>query len=230
LKLPLLLSVPHAGVRVPAEVQPYCILTPEQIVADGDVGAAEVYDLEDEVEAYITTDVARAIVDVNRAAEDRRRDGVVKTHTCWDEPVYDPFPPEDVIAQLLERYYHPYHARLARLATPRVIIGIDCHTMAAAGPPVGPDPGKPRPAFCLSNAGRTCPPELIETLATILRDRSGLEVSINKPFRGGFIIRSHAWELEWIQLEMSRAPFMANREKRDLVGQALREFCSSLFG
>lgn len=36
MSLSLLLSVPHAGTEVPAEVAAYCALTPEQIVADGD--------------------------------------------------------------------------------------------------------------------------------------------------------------------------------------------------
>ena len=88
MKLPLLVSVPHAGIRVPEEAEPYCILTSEQIVEDGDVGAAEIYTLEPEVEAYVTTQIARAIVDLNRAEDDRRADGVVKTHTCWNIQFY----------------------------------------------------------------------------------------------------------------------------------------------
>ena len=43
LKLPLLMSVPHAGLMVPPEAQPYCGLALEEIVTDGDEGAAEVY-------------------------------------------------------------------------------------------------------------------------------------------------------------------------------------------
>ena len=141
MRLPLLLSVPHAGLSVPPEAQPNCILTPKEIEADGDVGAAEIYDLESDVTAFLTTDIARAIVDLNRAEDDRQKDGVVKTHTCWDVPVYDPFPSEQIIEALLEGYYRPYHARLRELATTGVRLGVDCHTMAAEGPPVGPDPG-----------------------------------------------------------------------------------------
>ena len=105
--LPLLISVPHAGLRVPPEARPYCSLTPEEIARDGDEGAAEIYTIENEVECYVTTDVARAIVDLNRAEDDRRKDGVVKTHTCWEVPVYEPFPPEEVVRTLLAQYYRP---------------------------------------------------------------------------------------------------------------------------
>ena len=40
MRLPILLSVPHAGLRVPAEAEPYCCLARDEIIADGDEGAA----------------------------------------------------------------------------------------------------------------------------------------------------------------------------------------------
>lgn len=43
--LPILVSVPHAGLRVPAGVAPRCRLTPEQIVEDGDDHVAKIYDI-----------------------------------------------------------------------------------------------------------------------------------------------------------------------------------------
>ena len=93
MKLPILMSVPHAGLQVPPEAAPCCCLTESEIIADGDDGAAEIYDLADHVAEYVTTGIARAIVDQNRAVDDRRADGVVKTHTCWNVPVYrEPLP------------------------------------------------------------------------------------------------------------------------------------------
>jgi formiminoglutamase len=154
LKLPFLVSVPHAGLQVPQEVKDICILTPEEIYADSDEGAAEVYfDLEKVVEAFCTSGIARAIVDMNRAVDDFRKDGVIKTHTCYDVRVYKEFPSRKLIEQLLTKYYHPYHQKLERLTnTENIVVGIDCHTMAAVGPPIGPDAGKSRPLVCLSNA------------------------------------------------------------------------------
>jgi N-formylglutamate amidohydrolase len=55
MKLPILISVPHAGLRVPEEAQPYCRLTHEEIVADGDEGATEIYSIADEVVQLVTT-------------------------------------------------------------------------------------------------------------------------------------------------------------------------------
>lgn len=222
MSLPILLSVPHAGLRVPPEVAETCVLTPQQIVEDGDVGAAEIYALAAEVACFVTTDIARAIVDLNRAEDDRRKDGVVKTHTCWDVPVYRSVPTEEVVQRLLVTYYRPYHERLARLASPDLRIALDCHTMAALGPPVGPDPGVQRPWVCLSNADGTCPQNWLDGLKTCFREQFGDNVKVNDPFTGGHITRTHSREMPWVQLELSRGPFLTDQEKRARVLQALR--------
>ena len=226
--LPLLLSVPHAGLTVPSQVENLCLLTKKEIVEDGDEGAAEIYlPLQDKVFALVTTAVARAIVDMNRAADDRRKDGVIKTHTCWDVQIYREPPSEALIAELMKIYYKPYHASLTKYAR-HVTCGIDCHTMAAQGPPVGPDTGEERPAICISNADGTCPEEWITSLADCLKKVFDKDVSINHPFKGGYIIRSHAKELPWIQLELSRAPFFSNKEKSRRIREALKDWCKNL--
>ena len=227
--LPLLLSVPHAGTHVPPEAEPHCILTPAQIAADGDEGAAEIYALADHVETHITTDVARAIVDLNRAPDDFRPDGVIKTHTCWKEPVYSRFPPPEVVQALLERYWQPYHRQLQEHgASSGFLLGVDGHTMAATGPPVGPDAGAARPRACISNDDRTCPSEWMTALQKLLARRLDGPVTINTPFRGGYIIRTHAAEMPWLQIELSRAPFMSNEQKRQAVLGTLRDLCTQI--
>jgi formiminoglutamase len=226
MKLPLLISVPHAGLTVPPIVVPYCTLTHHQIVEDGDEGATEVYHgLRDDVAAFVATPIARAILDVNRAEDDRSPDGVVKTHTCWNVPVYHQSPPEDVVHALLDEHYHPYHRLLREAATQHVALGVDCHTMAAKGPPIGPCPGTPRPRVCLSNGQGTCPQDWIESLAGCVARAFKYDVAINDPFKGGYIIHAHAQELPWVQLELTRAPFLSNAEKHQGVLTALREWC-----
>ena len=222
--MPLLLSVPHAGLAIPPEVQDLCILSEKEIIEDGDEGAAEIYlPLEKEVSALVTTVIARAIVDMNRTEDDRGKDGVVKTHTCWDVQIYREPLSEIIIAELMEAFYRPYHSSLTQHAK-HVTCGIDCHTMAAQGPPVGPDKGKERPAICISNADGTCPEEWITSLADCLKQAFEKEVSINHPFKGGYIVRSHAIELPWIQLELSRAPYFSNEEKNFRVLEALKNW------
>jgi N-formylglutamate deformylase len=222
MRLPILVSVPHAGLRVPDEVADRCILSPEEIARDGDEFASEIYALERDVAGFVTADVARAVVDLNRAEDDRRKDGVVKTHTCWDVPVYREALPEAVVEQLLERYHRPYHAELTRWADGRVRIGVDCHTMAAVGPPVGPDPGLERPWVCLSNADGTCPGHWLDGLRACFLAEFGGNVRINDPFTGGYITRMHAADMPWVQVEVSRGPFQSPPDKRARVQKALR--------
>jgi N-formylglutamate amidohydrolase len=167
MKLPLLISVPHAGKHVPYEVKDICILSKEDILADSDEGASAIYyTLEEHCEAFITSDIARALIDLNRPSHDIGGDGVIKSHTCWNVPVYRDFPDDALIQSLLARYYFPYHEKLTAGAGNKAIrLGIDCHTMSASGPPVGPDPGQKRPLVCVSNADGTCPQEWINSLA-----------------------------------------------------------------
>ena len=160
--------------------------------------------------------------------DDRSKDGCIKTHTCWDVQIYREPPSEAIIAELMEIFYKPYHASLTQQAD-IVHCGIDCHTMAAQGPPVGPDAGMARPAICISNADSTCPKEWITSLAACCERVFEKEVSINRPFKGGFIIRSHAKELPWIQLELSRAPFLSNKDKSVRVLTALKDWCKKTF-
>jgi formiminoglutamase len=228
MKLPLLISVPHAGLKIPPEVEDLCVLTPKQIAADSDEGAATIYDLESEVAAYLAGEIARVIVDLNRAENDRRPDGAVKTHTCHKVPVYGRPLSEDLVETLLTRYYRPYHKRLTELAK-EAKLGIDCHTMAEFGPSMGPDPGCERPYICLSNAGGTCPKEWFDHLTACFRKVQPTNVSVNNPFTGGHIIQSHASELPWIQVELSRAAFLSDEQKHERVLRALTTFCDSVF-
>jgi formiminoglutamase len=231
-KLPFLVSVPHAGLSVPRAVQDICILTSEQIHDDSDGGAAEIYfDLERSVEEFISSDVARAIVDLNRAADDFRKDGVIKTHTCYDIPVYNKFPSHELIEHLLADYYHPYHQKLEKFSDSRDIkIGIDCHTMAAEGPPIGPDAGKTRPFVCISNAEGTCPGVWLHELAGCFRKVFPHEqVNINSPFKGGYIIRHHSVQIPWLQIEFSRTEDITNSDKKAGVIEALNVWSKTIF-
>ncbi len=229
MSLPLLISVPHAGILVPPEVENLNLLTSDQIIKDGDEGARELFATESEVAAFVTTEIARAFVDMNRPADDRGCDGVVKTETIYREPIYARPLREKQIHQLLSRYYYPYHRRLSE-RTAGVLLGIDCHTMAETAPPISSDAGTARPFICLSDADGTCSKEWTSLMADCLEAEFGCPVSINNPFRGGFIIRSHATEIPWLQLELSRAPFVPLSEKKSKVLSAFAKWCERATG
>jgi len=94
--------------------------------------------------------------------------------------------------------------------------------MAEEGPPVGPDSGKRRPHVCLSNGEGTCPHGWLKALAKCFEKAFETEVSINHPFKGGYIIRSHTGEIPWVQVELSREKYFTYKEKSRRVLEALR--------
>lgn len=226
--LPLLLSVPHAGWLVPRWLRARCLLDEAQLLADGDVGARRIYALRDRVAAFVTTPVARAVLDMNRAPGDRARaDGVVKTTTCWQEPVWRA-PLEATDVDRLLRLHASYHRRLATAPT-AVFAGIDCHTMSDVGPPIGPDPGARRPAVCLGHVGgASCERAWVERLRDAFAAHFGGDVTIDEPFAGGYITRTHGLRMPWVQVELARTTSPSYEEQRRRVFAALSDWCAWL--
>lgn len=227
-RLPILLSIPHGGDTIPSEVQDRVALTTRDVFFDTDTFTRQIYNLSKQVTAVIENPIARAIVDVNRAPEDRppeNPDGVIKTRTARGRQVYKPelFPEEKLINNLLTRYYYPYHRSLERLMNQHELrVAIDCHSMLPESPPTSDNPGRRRPLICVSNRGDgqgrqtstqsplTCPPEWLQTLAESFRvvfDAKGDDsIALNTPFLGGYISQAHSQSsgIPWIQVELNR--------------------------
>jgi N-formylglutamate deformylase len=229
-RYPLLISIPHGGDSIPSEVADIVSITWRDIFYDGDALTREIFNFRKNVDTVIETPIARAIVDLNRAYDDRppeNPDGVVKTVTTDGKPVYRKgmFPDDALIDELLRRYYVPYHERLSDLLSDRsIILALDCHSMLERSPSASICPGEPRPLICLSNRGDehgmpvsgsgtvTCPPEWIRVLAESLRQAFAGEgeVAINDPFGGGYISRYHykRKKIPWIQMEINRKLYL----------------------
>jgi N-formylglutamate amidohydrolase len=217
--LPFLISIPHSGEQIPACVQNRIALSKAEILEDGDAFTAQIYNLADAAHTMVKADVARAIVDLNRAVTDMppaHPDGILKTVTCYHKPVYHQgrFPEPTLVDRLIREHYQPYHDRI-RAAVKRedVMLGLDCHSMAAQAPPIETEPGRPRPLICLANAhGQSCPMSRIETLAACFREIFELEpdqVTLNDPFSGGFITRTYGNNpIFWIQIEINRSLYL----------------------
>ncbi|MDH5479852.1 MAG: N-formylglutamate amidohydrolase [Nitrosomonas sp.] len=220
-KFPVLISVPHGGDEIPAEVKNRLCLSQQDLFADGDAFTREIYGIVDSVTAYIDTPYARAFIDLNRDTHDlppKNPDGIVKTTTCHGKTIYSPgkeLSLKDSL-RLIENYYHPYHQNIRQLLDthPDIQLALDCHSMEAIGPAISPDRGQKRPAICLgTNKGKSCPMEMAEKLATCFQTAFGLdatEIVIDQPFSGGFITRTYGNQpIPWIQIEISRALYLS---------------------
>ncbi len=219
-RLPFFISIPHGGEQTPLELVGRVQIDRASILEDGDAFTRDLYGIADHVQGFLEAEVARAFVDLNRAENDRppaNTDGVIKSHTCYGKPVYleGQQPDENLTEVLLEKYHRPYHQAIQKTLAGNkdIVLALDCHTMAAMGPDVAPDPGQKRPTFCLGNRnGSTCPKEMLKGLTDSLAKAFELpksSITHNQPFAGGYITRTHgAQAVPWIQVEMSRDLFL----------------------
>ena len=236
MKAPILVSIPHGGWKVADEIKDIWALSKKDAFHDGDPFTSRIYDYSERVEFQIVMEYYRAVIDLNRQPDDiapENPDGVVKSHTCWNVPVYkqESLPDATLTKKLLEKYYYPYHKQMEeQIKNPDIKLAVDCHSMAAKSPPIEADAGAVRPLICLGNLGDengeiepvfnrvTCDPELIRFMANEFRivfQHEGLEVAppaiatVNVPFNGGNITRRYGGRgTPFVQIEMSRALYL----------------------
>ena len=225
MKYPFLISIPHGGMEIPAEVAGRFALLDQEISWYCDPATRTLFDFGRSVEAAIDTSVSRMVVDLNRPPlplPPKDPDGIIKVRTIDGRQVYRPgqMPDLPLIHQLLLKWYFPYHQRIDELIDRHPVrIAFDCHSMLPYGSAEQNDAGKRRPLICLGNYGdengrsktgslTTCPPEWILHLADLFREefQEPGDVALNTPFSGGFISNAHYWRkgIPWIQVEINR--------------------------
>lgn len=237
MKSPVLVSIPHGGWKVADEINDIWALSKKDAFHDGDPYTSRIYDFQDRVEFQIIMEYYRAVVDLNRRPDDiapKNPDGVIKSHTCWNVPVYKPecLPDENLKNILLDKYYFPYHKQLEeQIKNSNIKLAVDCHSMAAKSPPIEADASAVRPLICLGNLGDkngeiepvfnrvTCDPELLRFMADEFKsvfEHEDLEVdppsvaAMNIPFNGGYITRQFGGRgAPFVQIEMSRALYLS---------------------
>ena len=226
---PVLLSIPHGGDQIPPEVAEYVSLTEREMLADGDVFTREIYGIREKTAVVVDTPIARAFIDLNRAATDLppgNPDGVIKSHTCHGVPVYrsDIWNDGQLVNNLIEKYYFSYHHQLQdqleRYQQRHLVLMLDCHSMEAVGPKIAPDSGVERPSICLGNrSGKSCDTAMTQHMAQSLRrafELSADQITINKPFAGGYITRHYGNKpVPCLQIELNRGLYLDQTEQGD---------------
>jgi len=117
----------------------------------------------------------------------------------------------------IEGIYRPYHATLQKLLTETAnqfgaAILVDCHSMPALGKTGNQTP----PDIVLGDRfGATCSPALIDIVDGVFTG-AGLTVARNRPYAGGFIIRSYGkpeFGIHALQIEISRHLYMNEKTR-----------------
>ena len=196
---PLVLSIPHAGVDIPADIETR-LVSPWLGRKDTDWWVDRLYELAGSRDATVVrTAISRTVIDVNRDPFGRSLyPGQATTELCptttFDgEPLYQAGQVPDVaeIERRKTRWFLPYHeALLTELERLRgvhdQVVLYDCHSIRSSVPRLFDGL---LPHFNIgTNGGASCAPELTTAVEVACDATSFTRVS-NGRFRGGFITR-----------------------------------------
>lgn len=239
-KLPIAILSPHGGLKTPPEINGRIALSEEHIFNEADAYIDEIFDFRDRVLYYETFPYARCLVDLNRPLDGeirhREGDGIIKVQTSYGDKVFYPGqqPNEQLEAQLIEKYYKPWHKKLDQIAADeRVKLVIDCHSMASKGPSAYDNPFNVRPFAMVGNMGdkqgeirpklgmvtaapeqtRRFAEEIDKQLADVVPFAFGeAHTAVNHPYAGGWNIYGHgAGPQPWVMLELSRGLYIGDQ-------------------
>lgn len=218
---PVLMSIPHAGTAVPAEIAGR--MTPRALeLPDTDWHLDRLYDFAAELDIPVLQAVwSRYVVDLNRPPDDtplypgQVSTGLVPVADFAGAPLYrDGEAPDDEEVQArLAAYWLPYHQRLEReLASISKKHGLavlfDCHSIVSEVPRLFDGT---LADFNLGTAnGESCDLGLRHRLAEALGEDEGYRLVVDGRFKGGFITRYYGAPDERIhafQLELSIATY-----------------------
>lgn len=192
--LPIIVSIPHAGSRVPDEVRADIALTDTDMLHYTDLATEKIYNIPGV--HVVTHDISRVIVDVNRAPDDIAHEHElaaegVSVLTTWDgRSVYKREPTSQQVEQLIRRYHEPYHDAIDALI-PKARFLFDGHSYLPIGPKLKADNGLPRPDINIGNMNfSTCTREHTVFVRDFFSDH-GYTVAINFPYAGKYILGHH---------------------------------------
>lgn len=240
---PLLVSLPHAGTLIPAELKP-AFREQALFVPDTDWHVDALYAFAHGLGAsVIVPRHSRYVIDLNRPPENEpmypgaHNTELVPTHAFDGAPLYRAWraPDKDEIARRLAGYWRPYHEALVReLARMKAAHG---HAVLWEGHSIKSDlpwlfEGK-LPDLNLGTAGgASCARSLTDALANVLAATQGFTHVIDGRFKGGYITRHygrprdgvHAVQLEmcWSCYMNESPPYAIDRKRAAVLVPVLR--------
>ncbi len=224
---PLLVSVPHDGRRLPDELQRRMTHAGRDI-PDTDWHVADLYSfVRDMGASMIVADYSRYVVDLNRSSTDEALyagqwvTGLCPMQTFAGHAIYVDGATIDKVdkAQRIERYWRPYHDKLAAvLEELRDVHGHallwDAHSIPSELPRLFTGE---LPVLNLgTNDDRSCNKRIADEIMRIVED-SQYSFVRNGRFKGGFITRTYGkpeCNVQAMQLELAQRSYMDEATRR----------------
>lgn len=220
--VPLLISIPHLGTRIPDDIA--ATMTPAAArVDDCDWHLDRLYAFAKALGASILTPVyARYVIDLNRPPDGANlypgqdTTGLLPVDTFDKEPLYrDGHLPDDAeVARRREAYWRPYHDALknelaALKAQHGRVLLWEAHSIRSHVPRFFE--GR-LPDFNFGTAsGASALPGLADDMAALVTRHGGYTAVANGRFKGGYITREYGKPAEGvhaIQLELTQITYM----------------------
>jgi N-formylglutamate deformylase len=219
---PLLISLPHDGESLPAELLPRLTADARRL-PDTDWQVSRLYAFARELGASILRPFqSRYLIDLNRPPDDlslypgQNTTGLCPTIQFNGQPVYldGEAPGPDEIAERVARWWRPYHdalrGELQRLKAEhgRVLLW-EGHSIRSVEPYLFE--GR-LPDFNLGTAaGASCAPDRLQRVEAVLEAQRDYRWIANGRFKGGYITREYgrpADGIDAIQLELAQCNYM----------------------
>jgi N-formylglutamate amidohydrolase len=240
-RLPVIFTLPHNGETVPPEASWLHSIPKNILMTDVDRYVDQLYRpiLEKDDWPYVTTEVHRYAVDLNRIPEDIDPDSVEGSenkrgsfskgfHWVMTTTGYRlmTLPISPTLHQLLtDKYYIPFHRKVQQMASEvraahpnSALLHFDLHSMPSKGTTLHFDPGGERAEVVLSDfEGRSSDPSLMDWVFQAFQSE-GFHVVINEPYKGGRITQVYGQPLQGhhtIQIELNRKLYMDEQGDRN---------------
>ncbi|HEV2509134.1 N-formylglutamate deformylase [Bosea sp. (in: a-proteobacteria)] len=216
---PLVLSMPHPGTGLPAEVAAQ-LNARGKLVEDTDWHMRQLYGFAERFQPTIVeAQLSRYVIDLNRDPAGvslypgQATTELVPTTTFDGAPIWNTAPDEAEIARRRDAYFQPYHAALAaEIAHAKAQHGFcllwDCHSIKSVIPRLFPDT---LPTLNLgTNSGASAAPA-VETAATAAMAGGAFTQVVNGRFKGGWITRHYGQPAEHVhalQMEIALSAYL----------------------
>ena len=217
---PLLVSVPHDGRRLPAQLEAR-MSAAGRALPDTDWHVARLYDFARDLGAHLLiAQYSRYVVDLNRPASDESLyPGQVATGLCPERTFAGEYlytssgVADDEVADRIATYWKPYHDRIrVALDTIRAEHGYaviwDAHSISSRVPRLFD--GELPVLNIGTHGGRSCAPE-VESVVFGVAVNSPYSAVLNGRFQGGFITRQYGdatTNVHAVQLEIAQRAYM----------------------
>lgn len=234
--LPIVVSCPHSGTEIPADVAAMLEPAMARDVPDTDWFVNELYEFAADMGiTVLSARYSRFLIDLNRDPDDkplytdgRHMTGLVPTTAFDTRPLYEAGKEPDAreIKRRVDAYYRPYHAKAQELVDGlktrhKHVLFYEAHSIKRLVPSIRKTPF---PDLMLGDQkGKTAAKALSDAALRALK-RGGYDVAHNEPFMGGYLTRKFGRPdsgVHALQLEMAQDVYMDEAAaKRDAAKQA----------